>query len=74
VGQEAKDLNNALDDYLKVIQPEPTHVASGSRTGELWSCFLGQKAQATRDFDQAFQLNPDLKLQYQEFIDGQHRP
>ena len=35
---------------------------------------LGKKADATRDFDQAFKLNPDLKPQYKEFIEGQRRP
>jgi tetratricopeptide (TPR) repeat protein len=65
-------LNEALADYSKVIELEPTH-AEALANRAVVEMLQGKNAEAMRDFDQAFKLNPDLREQYKEFIEGQRR-
>ena len=68
--QEAKDLSGALADYSKVIEMDSTNAQAFANRAVI-EMLQGNKVQGDRDFDQAFKLDPNLKPQFKEFIEGQ---
>ena len=69
--ESKKDLGGALADYSKVLELNPNSAQSYANRAAI-EAIQGKIAEAERDFERAFRLDPALRGQYKEFIEKRH--
>ena len=62
-----------MADYSKAIQLNPT-LAQAYANRAVLETLQNKQADADRDFENAFKLDPTLKPSYREFIEKRGRP
>jgi Tfp pilus assembly protein PilF len=62
-----------LADYSKALELDST-LAQAYANRAVIETLRNKKVEAARDFEKAFKLDPSLKAQYRQFIEGRRIP